>query len=124
MPRMPKKVRQMLDLTGYYHKLISTYAYVVWPLNQLIHKTVLLIWTDQCKEAFDILKKALMNSSISVYQDPKQRYTLFTDALKYALSAVLTQEHASINDSKTVNHQHSITCVIRLFQGSEPNFSV
>ena len=53
---------------------------------QLIHKTDLYIWTDQCEEALKQLRDALMKSPTLVYPDPKEPYTSFTDASKYAWS--------------------------------------
>ena len=35
VPRIPKGVRQILDLTGYYHKFIPVYVDLIWPLTQL-----------------------------------------------------------------------------------------
>ena len=43
-----------------------------------------------------------MKTSTLVYPDLNKLYTLFVDALKYAWSAVLNQEHATITDEKTL----------------------
>ena len=45
------------------------------------------------------------------------------DVSKYAWSAVLTQECATIIDGKTSGHQHPITYVRCLFQGSQVNWT-
>ena len=44
-----------------------------------------------------------MKSPILVYPDPNTPYTLFTDASKYAWSAVLMQEHTFVIDGKTIH---------------------
>ena len=65
-----------------------------------------------------IAKNALMRSPILVYPDPNKPYTLLTNASRYAWFKVLTQEYNTSRDGKVVIHQHPITCVSGLFQGS------
>ena len=63
-----------------------------------------------------------MTWPIPAYPDPNKSYTLFTDASKYAWSAVLTQEqHSFVIDGKTIKQQHPITYTSGLFQGSQLN---
>ena len=57
-----------------------------------------------------------------VYLGPNKPYTLFTDASKYALFSVLTQKYNTSVGGKTVSHQHPITYVSGLFQGSHVNW--
>ena len=90
---------------------------------QLTCKTISFIWTDQCQKAFETLEEALMKNPILVYPDPNKSYTLFMDASKYAESVVLTQEHATDIDGKTLLHQHPIAPVCGLFQGSQFNLA-
>ena len=52
----------MLGLTGYYCTFFTAYADLVQPILQLTHKTVPLIWTDQCQKAFDNLKATLIKN--------------------------------------------------------------
>ena len=56
---------------------------------------------DQCQKAFETPRDSFRKSPVLVYPDPDKPYTLFTDALKYAWSAVLTQEHITIIDNKS-----------------------
>ena len=58
-----------------------------------------------------------------VYLYPHRSYTLLKDTSKYALSAVMSQEHASIINGKTIKHKHPITYISRLFQGSQMNWA-
>ena len=59
-----------------------------------------------------------MKSPILVYTDPNTQYTLITDASNYTWSAILTQKHIIFIVGKKVVHQHLITYVSSLFQGS------
>ena len=66
-------------------------------------------WTLQCQASFEMLKDALITSSILKYPDPNNPYTLFTDANKYAWACVLTQEHEHEKDGKIFKINHPIT---------------
>ena len=84
VPKILKKIRQMLGLIGYYWKFFPTYADLVWPLTQITHKTISFMWTGQHQKDFDILMDALMKSHILLYLDPHRPYIIFIDSSKYA----------------------------------------
>ena len=42
---------------------------------------------------------------------------------KYTQSTILPHKHGTVTDGKTLSHQHPITYVSGLFQGSEFNWS-
>jgi len=50
------------------------------------------LWTDECQEAFDILKEKLTSAPILSYPDFEQRFIVKTDASTRALGGVLCQE--------------------------------
>ena len=65
-----------------------------------------------------------MKSPIRVYPDLNKLYILFMDVSKYAWPSVLMQYHTSIINGKTLKHQHPITYVSGLFQGSQLNWAI
>ena len=79
--------------------------------NRTDPPTISFIWTDQCQKAFEILKNAVMKSSILFHPDQNKLHMLFSNSSKYAWSAVLTHRHKFIIKSKTIKHQHPITCI-------------
>ena len=46
----------------------------------------------EAKEAFNVLKKAIMTAPVLTYQDPNKEYLLEMDASKLGLGAVLSQK--------------------------------
>ena len=50
------------------------------------------------------MKDTPMKSPTLVYPDPNKPYTLFMDTSKYVCSAMLTQEHITVADGKTLVH--------------------
>ena len=124
IPTNPKEVRQVLGLSGYYRKFIPNYGDITRPLTQLTRKETPFIWTSQCQAAFDRLKESLTTEPILSYPDPELPYTLFTDASKYAWSAVLTQPRQHERKGKpNVTVLHPIAYVSGLFRGSQNNWA-
>lgn len=123
IPRNPKEVRQFLGLTGYYRKFVPHYADIARPLSNLTKKKVPFVWTEECHLAFEELKACLIRQPILVYPDPNLPYVLFTDASKYAWSAVLTQERQVIHNGKETTVLQPITFLSGLFHGSQNNWA-
>ena len=51
-----------------------------------------LTMNKEAKEAFNILKKAVMTAPVLAYPDPNKEYLLETDASKLDLETVLSQK--------------------------------
>ena len=62
-------------------------------------------WTEQCQKAFNHLRELLMEYPILCYPDPKQGYTLYTDASGIGWLGVLMQE---FKDEKGKKKNHPI----------------
>ena len=96
-PTHVKEVRHFLHLTGHYLKFICNYVAVAYPLNCLTYKAQPFFWTPECQASFDMLHLRLASTPIVWLPDPNKTYLLFTDAIKFCYSGVLTQ--ASTVDS-------------------------
>lgn len=90
-PKKVKDVRSFLGLTSYYRRHIKDYAKVAAPLNDLTKKDKLFHWTDSCEEAFQALKKKLVESPILGYPRYTEGYLLYTDSSEQAVGMVLSQ---------------------------------
>ena len=119
-PRTPKEVKQFLGLIRYYRKFVPRFADISRPLTKLTRQDVTFQWTEQCQKAFNHLRELLMEYPILRYPDPKQGYTLYTDASGIGWSGVLTQE---FQDEKGKRKNHPICYVSGQFQGSQLNWA-
>ena len=86
-----KPLRSFLGLTGYYRKFIPNYGGITQPLCKLLKKKVDYIWTEECEQAFLILKQALCDNTVLAYPDYSRPFILDTDASYLACGAVLGQ---------------------------------
>ena len=117
------KVKQFLGLIGYHRKFVPRFSDLARPLNALTRKNVEFKWTQICQESFDLLKISLMTEPILTYPDPNLPYVLVTDASKYALACVLTQEKTHTSEGKEIKILHPIMHMSGLFRGSQINWA-
>lgn len=59
IPKTVSEVRSFLGLAGYYRRFISEFSKIALPLTSLTRKTVKYEWTNDCQQAFQILKDKL-----------------------------------------------------------------
>ena len=91
VPQNLKEVRGYLGLAGYYRKFIKDYARIAAPLHALMKKNQRFSWTEECQEAFDKLKLALMSPPILTLPRDEGMMILDCDASTRSIGAVLSQ---------------------------------
>ncbi len=91
-PGSIKDVRAFLGLASYYRRYIPNFASVATPLTGLTQKDAKLIWDDDCEQAFQALKKALVQPPVLAYPTRDGHFVLSTDASDTGMGAVLEQE--------------------------------
>jgi hypothetical protein len=65
---------------------------VAGPLFELTKKDVAFVWNQDCQQAFDSLKRALVNASILVHPDFKRPFCLDVDWSTKGVGAILSQK--------------------------------
>ena len=91
-PANPTDVRSFLGLASYYRRYIKGFAHIAKPLHALTQKEVQFVWSQDCEEAFQMLKDKLTASPILAYPRVGTPFIMDTDASQYAIGAVLSQE--------------------------------
>ena len=90
-PRNVKEVRQFLGLCSYYRRYVNQFAQIAKPLHKLTEKDRTFVWTPDCQNAFDELKRLLTSSPILAYPMIGTDYIRDSDASYEALGSVLSQ---------------------------------
>ena len=90
-PTRVKNLRAFLGVTGYYRKFTKNYSSIAAPLYALTKKNANFTWTEECENAFQLLKNALISPPILAYPEYDKPFQLYTDASSYAVGAVLCQ---------------------------------
>ena len=96
-PSTIKQLRGFLGLTGYYRRFNKQYGMISHPLTQLLKKGVSFQWTQQCQEAFDLLKQALVQAPLLTVPNFSKQFVVETDASDCGLGAVLMRDNHPIS---------------------------
>ncbi|KAK1629441.1 hypothetical protein QYE76_003756 [Lolium multiflorum] len=90
-PRDVKGIRSILGHAGFYRRFIKDFSKISKPLTNLLQKDVPFVFDDDCKEAFETLKKALTTAPIVEPPDWNLPFEIMCDASDFAVGAVLGQ---------------------------------
>ncbi|UYV61724.1 hypothetical protein LAZ67_1006165, partial [Cordylochernes scorpioides] len=90
-PKKVKEIQSFLGMCSYYRKFIKDFSLIADPLTGLIRKNAQFTWTEKQEEAFQNLKKALINPPILGHFDPNAATYIHTDASNIGLGATLVQ---------------------------------
>ena len=117
-PSTVSEIRSFLGLASYYRRFVPKFSTVASPLTDLIKKDQKFEWTERCEEAFQLLKKKLIEAPVLVYpsRDDQDLFILDTDASNTGIGAVLSQvqdaqEKVISYASKTLSPSQRRYCV-------------
>src|SRR4051812_19087442 len=90
-PRDIKGIRSFLGHVGFYRRFIKEFSKTSRPLTNLLQKDVPFVFDEDCKEAFEVLKKAFITAPIVQPPDWNLPFEIMCDASDFAVGAVLGQ---------------------------------
>nr|GEY29104.1 reverse transcriptase domain-containing protein [Tanacetum cinerariifolium] len=90
-PTTVKGVRSFLGHAGFYRRFIQDFSKIARPVTHLLKKETPFVFSKECVDAFDTLKKKLTEAPILVVPDWNLPYELMCDATDFAIGAVLGQ---------------------------------
>ncbi|KAK1661094.1 hypothetical protein QYE76_049253 [Lolium multiflorum] len=94
-PRDVKGIRSVLGHVGFYRRFIKDFSKISKPLTNLLKKDVPFVFDDDCKEAFETLKKALTTAPVVEPPDWNLPFEIMCDASDFAVVTIHT-DHAAI----------------------------
>ena len=112
IPKNAEEVKRFVAFANYYRKFIPNFAAIAIPLNRLLKKDVEFAFDENCRVAFETLKRILISPHILQYPDFEHDFILRTDASGFALGAVLS----NFNDKP-------IAYASKTLNGAERNYS-
>nr|GEX01997.1 reverse transcriptase domain-containing protein [Tanacetum cinerariifolium] len=86
-----KGVRSFLGHAGFYRHFIQDFSKIARPMTHLLEKETHFVFSKECVDAFDTLKKNLTEALILVVPDWNIPFELMCDASEFTIGVVLGQ---------------------------------
>ncbi|GFU81992.1 retrovirus-related Pol polyprotein from transposon 17.6 [Trichonephila clavipes] len=93
VPTDQKQIKSFLGCCNFYRRYIKNFAKPALPLTNLLIKDTPFEWTSETQEAFDDIKKAILNPPVLALPDPNAELQITTDASSRGIGAVLEQKY-------------------------------
>ncbi|GJX94186.1 reverse transcriptase domain-containing protein [Tanacetum coccineum] len=90
-PTTVKGVRSFLGHAGFYRRFIQDFSKIARPMTHLLEKDVPFVFSQDCIDAFETLKKKLTEAPILVVPNWNLPFKLMCDASDFAIGAILGQ---------------------------------
>ncbi|GFW79138.1 retrovirus-related Pol polyprotein from transposon 297 [Trichonephila clavipes] len=84
---------ELLGCCNFYRRYIKNFAKRALPLTNLLRKDTPFEWTSETQEAFDDIKKAILNPPVLALPDQNAELQITTDASSRGIGAVLEQKY-------------------------------
>nr|GEY94912.1 reverse transcriptase domain-containing protein [Tanacetum cinerariifolium] len=90
-PTTIKGIRSFLGHAGFYHCFIKDFSKIARPMTRLLEKDTPFIFSQECVDAFQTLKRKLTEAPILIAPDWDMPFELMCDASDFAIGVVLGQ---------------------------------
>jgi hypothetical protein len=108
-------MQSFLGQVNFVRKFVPSFSKMVRPLQKLIKKDTQYHWGPLENQAFNVIKKAIIDASSLMSPNFSQDFTLYTFASDRSYAVVLTQKNAENNDVP-------IAFMSSTFKGTELNY--
>ncbi|GJQ96750.1 reverse transcriptase domain-containing protein [Tanacetum coccineum] len=100
-PTTVKGVRSFLGHAGFYRRFIKDFSKISRPMTHLLEKNTPFIFSNECIQAFEMLKKKLTEAPILIAPDWDLPFELMCDASDFAIE----NPYENVLDPKEVNEK-------------------
>nr|GEV98911.1 reverse transcriptase domain-containing protein [Tanacetum cinerariifolium] len=137
-PRTVKGIRSFLGHAGFYRRFIQDFSKIARPMTHLLEKETPFVFSKDCIDAFETLKKKLTEAPILVVLDWNLPFKLMCDASDFVIGAVLGQRtenlaadhlsrlenpHKDVFENKDINENFPLETLGKISSGSTPWFA-
>jgi hypothetical protein len=98
-PMFVTQVHNFLRFAGYYRRFILNFSKISKPITELLQKGTKYVWSKDCDEAFQTLKKLLTTLPVLAQADIAKPFDVYCNASGTRLGYILMQEGQVISYS-------------------------
>ena len=91
-PTTKRQLRRFLGMVNYYRDMWRKRSHILAPLTALSSKSKTWIWTDECNNSFETIKRVIARQTMLTFPDFNKEFHIYTDASDYQLGAVIMQD--------------------------------
>ena len=113
IPRDKSALQSFLGLVNFYHSFVPMKSDVLEPLNSLLRKNLLWVWSNKQQQAFDSIKKLLTSTSLLTHFDTSKPIVLTVDASPFGVGAVLSHRFKDGQERPIAFHSKALTAAER-----------
>ncbi len=119
-PRNVREVRKFLGFMGYYQYFIQGYSQIARPLLDLTKQATVWHWDQKEQHVFEELRDKMVSKPILQQPDFNKTFYLQTDASKYGVGAVLSQDGGT--KGVTPRKRHPVAYYSATFSPTKQNY--
>nr|GEV26544.1 hypothetical protein [Tanacetum cinerariifolium] len=105
-PTIVKGVRSFLGHAGFYCRFIQDFSKIARPMTHLLEKETPFVFSKECIDSFDTLKKNLIEAPILVVPDWNLPFELMCDASDYAIDKKKGSENLAADHLSRLENPH------------------
>ncbi|WVZ70669.1 hypothetical protein U9M48_019312 [Paspalum notatum var. saurae] len=102
------EIQSFLGLAGYYRRFIKDFSKTANPMTSLTKKNAKYVWSPNCEEAFQTLKKLLTSAPVLAQPDVTKPFDVYCDASGNGLGSVPMQEGRVIAYASRQLRKHEV----------------
>src|ERR1043165_4808358 len=107
-PTSVGEIRSFLGLAGYYRRFIESFSKISKPMTELLKKDTKFVWTEECEESFQELKKRLVTALVLILPDVHKDFQVYCDASRQGLGGVLMQDRKVVSYTSRQLRPHEV----------------
>ena len=114
-------VRHLCGTVQYMSRFLPDLAEMIEPIPALTRKNTPFVWSMECENAFDTLKRNLSGSPCLAYCDVSKEVVIQVDSSKHGIGALFLQESRPIeyasralkpSERNKINRERSTICFV------------
>jgi RNase H-like domain found in reverse transcriptase/Reverse transcriptase (RNA-dependent DNA polymerase) len=86
-----KEVQSFLGFRNFYCRFVKGFSHLAHSLNYLLKKDKKFVWSEECQESFDQLKKQFTEESVLMMLDHSKPFQIQVDSSLFATGGILSQ---------------------------------
>ena len=90
-PKTVKEVQSFQGFGNFYRQFIKNFSHLAHPLNDLLKKDKKFVWSNDCQELFNLLKKQFTEEPVLMMPDHTKPFQIQVDSSLFTTGGILTQ---------------------------------